>query len=178
MAILQEKPKLSPSDELQFLYEEYSEVVIQAAYRVTRNKNDAEDVLQTIFLRVMNLKLPKQDDRDYTAYFKRAAVNASLDLLRKRKTKQVMIEEIDCPSKDDPPDKELHQKEMIGHLSEAIRKLHPSLAEVFTLNNFENLSHEKIAELKGTSKSSIAVTLHRARTQLRKYLKPFMEESV
>src|SRR5262249_42479623 len=64
------------------LYERHYEVVFRAALRVTGRPADAEDVLQTVFLRVLS-----QSERDQAwpaAYFKRAAVNAAVDLLRRR----------------------------------------------------------------------------------------------
>jgi RNA polymerase sigma factor (sigma-70 family) len=66
------------------LYERHYEAAFRAALRVTGNPADAEDVLQTVFLRVLarggnveGLALP-------TAYFRRAAVNAAVDVLRRR----------------------------------------------------------------------------------------------
>ena len=66
------------------LYERYYATVYRTALRVTGNPADAEDVLQTVFLRILN-----QGDRlDLAqvpeAYFRRAAANAAVDLLRRR----------------------------------------------------------------------------------------------
>src|SRR5689334_9985208 len=66
------------------LYERHCEAVFRAALRVTGSAADAEDVLQTVFLRVLS----RGDEDDATgrpaAYFRRAAVNAAVDLLRRR----------------------------------------------------------------------------------------------
>ncbi|MBV9483569.1 MAG: hypothetical protein JO249_22880, partial [Acidobacteria bacterium] len=66
------------------LFEEYHGLVFRTAYRITGSAADAEDVLQNIFLRLMR--------RDSAAalineesYFRRAALNASLDVLRARR---------------------------------------------------------------------------------------------
>jgi RNA polymerase sigma factor (sigma-70 family) len=66
------------------LYERHYETVFRAALRVTGNPADAEDVLQTVFLRVLSRS--EQDDAAGrpAAYFRRAAVNAAVDLLRRR----------------------------------------------------------------------------------------------
>ena len=58
--------------------------VFRAAYRITGNAADAEDVLQTVFLR-----LARRDDSDIAnvgSYLYRAALNAALDVLRSRQT--------------------------------------------------------------------------------------------
>jgi hypothetical protein len=74
----------APAARLAELYERNYEAVFRAALRMTGNPADAEDVLQTVFLRVMargdgleGVELP-------AAYFRRAAVNAAVDVLRRR----------------------------------------------------------------------------------------------
>src|SRR5207249_11897120 len=68
--------------------------VFRTAYRVTGNAADAEDVLQTVFLRLARgpqVTTPENEE----GYFARAAINASLDLLRSRKrAKSVAFDEV------------------------------------------------------------------------------------
>src|SRR5918993_4777012 len=66
------------------LYERHYEAVFRAALRVTGNPADAEDVLQTVFLRVMAGGGHVEDVALPVAYFRRAAVNAAVDVLRRR----------------------------------------------------------------------------------------------
>ena len=63
------------------LYQRHYGAVFRAALRVTGNPADAEDVLQTVFLRVL---ARGADDALPAAYFRRAAVNAAVDVLRRR----------------------------------------------------------------------------------------------
>src|SRR5215510_6931130 len=66
------------------LYERHYEAVFRAALRVTGNPADAEDVLQTVFLRVLARSGDIEEAALPAAYFKRAAVNAAVDVLRRR----------------------------------------------------------------------------------------------
>src|SRR4051812_11395736 len=66
------------------LYERHYEAVFRAALRVTGSPADAEDVLQTVFLRVLSQGAPDEAAGRPAAYFRRAAVNAAVDLLRRR----------------------------------------------------------------------------------------------
>ena len=66
------------------LYERHYEAVFRAALRVTGNPADAEDVLQTVFLRVLARGGDVEAAALPAAYFRRAAVNAAVDLLRRR----------------------------------------------------------------------------------------------
>ena len=73
-----------PPSELETLFQAHHGRVFRTAQRITGSAADAEDVLQTVFLRLIK----GQDDYDWSrnpeAYLSRAAINASLDLLRSR----------------------------------------------------------------------------------------------
>src|SRR5277367_3983886 len=82
---------LMPSTErLSHLFGEHQRRVLCAAYRITGSMSDAEDVMQTVFLRMANLERPLENAG---SYLYRAAINGALDLLRRRKA--VMIEPLD-----------------------------------------------------------------------------------
>jgi RNA polymerase sigma factor (sigma-70 family) len=66
------------------VFERHYEAVFRAALRVTGNPADAEDVLQTVFLRVLARGGDVEDLALPAAYFRRAAVNAAVDVLRRR----------------------------------------------------------------------------------------------
>ena len=59
-------------------------MVFRAAYRVTGNAGDAEDVMQTVFLRMMKRDQAAEPVGNMTSFLHRAAVNAALDLVRSR----------------------------------------------------------------------------------------------
>src|SRR5690242_2086263 len=69
---------------LEQIFLEHKDLVFRAAYRVTGNATDAEDVLQTVFLRLVRLE-QFPEITNLPGYLHRSAVNASLDLLRGKK---------------------------------------------------------------------------------------------
>ena len=90
-----ERPLDSPPDALDALFREHHGAVYRAAYRITGDAMDAEDVLQTVFTRL--LRREEQPDLSESAgsYLHRAAVNAALDLMRRRKrSRRVDLEEV------------------------------------------------------------------------------------
>ncbi|HEY6352650.1 MAG TPA: sigma-70 family RNA polymerase sigma factor [Candidatus Angelobacter sp.] len=150
------------------LFADHKELVFRAAYRVTGNSTDAEDVLQTVFLRL--LRLEQTPEIHYLrAYLHRAAVNAALDLLRARRENQ------NVPL-DDQPEIEGTEStsrlqetgELRAWLREALSRLNPRWAEMFVLRFIEDYSNQEIARMMKTSAAVVAVALHRARAQLRK----------
>ena len=169
----------SPPDEVEVLFREHHEHVFRAAYRVTGNAVDAEDVLQTVFLRLVRRKEKLDLSPSPGSYLHRAAVNASLDLLRSRtRSRSVSIEEVafDAPPSSEPSPETQHvNRELQIQIRRSIATLGPKAAEIIVLKYFEGHSNLEIAELLGTSQMVIGVLLHRARTRLRKQIAGFVE---
>ena len=155
------------------LYALHHERVFRAAWRVTGNTADAEDVLQTVFLRLLRREDPVILDETAAGYLQRAAVNAAVDLLRKRKLAKADPFEDAQASLASPEPGPLSQheaKETERRVREAVAALAPRAAEIFVLRYFEGYGNREIASMLGTSWSTVAVTLHRARAQVRKTL--------
>src|ERR671921_2434128 len=77
-------PASTPAARFAELYERHYEAVFRAALRVTGNPADAEDVLQTVFLRVLSGSEADAAGSRPGSHFRRAAVNAAADVLRRR----------------------------------------------------------------------------------------------
>src|SRR5437899_11530041 len=85
----------APPQEAELLFREHHDQVFRTAYRVTGSAADAEDVLQTVFLRLVRRKEELDLSPSPGSYLHRAAVNASLDLLRSRtRSPSVSIDEV------------------------------------------------------------------------------------
>src|SRR6478736_7190678 len=158
-----------PAPDLERTFREHKELVFRAAYRVTGNANDAEDVLQTVFLRLVRLeKFP--EIANLPGYLHRSAVNASLDLLRGKKETFSLDEDPDqteVVSTDHGP----HSAELRDWFRHALARLNPRWAEMFVLRFKMVYSNREIAGLMNTSPAVVAVVLHRTRTQLKKDFK-------
>jgi len=140
------------------LYERHYEAVFRAALRVTGNAADAEDVLQTVFLRV--LARSRDEEELSAAYFKRAAVNAAVDVLRRRAMHAASsVDEHALPAAQAP----LLLKE---RLRRAIAVLDNDDATLFLLRYVEGLSNEELAGMFQIEKNNVAVRLHRIRQKL------------
>ena len=160
------------------LYQEHQSRVFSAAYRVTGNASDAEDVLQTVFLRLARREGDLALDAGAGSYLHRAAVNAALDLLRGRKRARAVdldtVGEQLVESEEVGPEARGEGSELRRILRGAVAKLSPRAAEIFSLRYFEGYSNLEIADLLGSSQTAVAVILHRARHKLRKELQPLL----
>ena len=143
------------------LYAQHYEAVYRAALRVTGNPSDAEDALQTVFMRVLARGEFEQAARHPAAYFRRAAVNAAVDLLRRRAAHGERSYDEDTPEL--AVERPVLLKEQ---LRRAIATLQNDDATLFLLRHVEGLSLEELASMFGIEKNNVGVRLHRIRLRL------------
>ena len=148
-------------------------MVYRAAYRVAGNAADAEDVLQTVFLRLARNEAQTEQVRNPEGYLRRAAVNCALDLLRSRQRIE-LVDPDSAPPVEDDPERQAQAAELRDWLRRSVSALSPLAAEAFALRFFEGRDNGEIAAMLGTSEASIAVTLHRARERLFREYRQYM----
>ena len=158
-----------PPGTLAAAFEEHHRRVFRAAFRVTGSIDDAEDVLQTVFLNMMKRETAAGLDlgNDPKSYLCRAAVNGAVDLLRARKRRTPIDPEAEDREETTGADVEVARRELRRRLRGALSRLSPRAASIVALRFFEGYGNAEIAAMLGTSASSIAVTLHRARRRLK-----------
>lgn len=158
------------------LFERHSDAVFRVALRITGNPADAEDALQTVFLRVLSRPSlagasygptgPAGHEREASsgrsaAYLKRAAVNAAVDLLRRRAVRAATAYD------DEAPHARVESAPLLKEqLRRAITTLDPDDASLFLLRHVEGLSNQELADLFQLEKNNVAVRLHRIRLRL------------
>lgn len=126
-----------PMEWLEPVFREHSKAVIQAAYRVTGNAEDAEDVLQTIFTRLARRSSPPDFAGNALPYLRRAATNAALDIVQSKRVKTSVsfngVGEAITPDPSPQPDSVHHGRELHATLRSAVAKLSRRSAEVFSM---------------------------------------------
>ncbi len=143
------------------LYNRHYDAVFRAALRVTGNPADAEDVLQTVFLRVLAQGRDAGSAPPPAAYFRRAAVNAAVDLLRRRAVRAGSVYDDEAPHAAVEPPSLLKEQ-----LRRAIATLDGDDAELFLLRYVEGLSIDELAGMFQLEKNTVSVRLHRIRHRL------------
>jgi RNA polymerase sigma-70 factor (ECF subfamily) len=143
-------------------------MVFRTAYRITGNAADAEDVLQTVFLRLLRRESDAHALENEESYLRRAAINAALDVLRAQRVAPT------TPLQELPSSPRRDALGLRQALARALAQLKPRSAEVFALRFLEGLDNAQIADMLGISRVLVAVIAHRARQQLRKELGPYL----
>jgi RNA polymerase sigma-70 factor (ECF subfamily) len=164
--------------QLEEVFRAHQACVLKAAYRVTGSMADAEDVAQSVFLRLAHGTVDTGRISNLQGYLHRSAVNAALDLIRSRGHREVVPVEAadDLPSNSSlSPERALSSLEIKKWLRRELATLNPRAAEMFALRYLEGLDNPEIARTMNTSQAVVAVTLHRTRARLKKGLRSFMK---
>ena len=162
---------------LEDMFREHRQRVLHAAYRITGSSDDAQDVLQTVFLRLVRRGAGAGLSDSPANYLHRAAINAALDIVRSRQAAKATplepFEPVLAGAPQEAPDRVQGSSEIRRVIREALGKMSPRAAEVFALRYFEGYGNNEIAKLLGTSRSTINVILHRTRNKLRDEIAPY-----
>lgn len=181
--------KAGDREALALLVERYSQQVYRLALKILNDQQDAEDVLQETFIKVLRA-LPSFEGRsNLSTWIYRIAVNEALMLTRKQKSPQISIDEDreNDESESDPveivdfcclPERELLSTEARQFLDKAMQKLSPALRAVFVLRDLEGLSVRETAETLEISEMTVKTRLLRARLKLREELSGYYAERV
>jgi RNA polymerase sigma factor (sigma-70 family) len=174
IASVTDSDKSSLTEHFDQIYRDHARVVFRTAYGITGNRQDAEDVLQAVFLKLLSRGTP-QVDGNLKGYLYRAAVNRSLDLLDARRRRPQLL---DAHLSATPltPDDPAFKQEMHRRLYEAMTKLPADTAELLTLRYVHDASDAEIATMLGVSRTVVAVRLFRARSRLRKLIRKSLGE--
>lgn len=169
-----------PVGELETLFQAHHGRVFRTAQRITGSAADAEDVLQTVFLRLIKGQDGYDLSRNPEAYLSRAAINASLDLLRSRtRSKVVALDDVNTDtfaSSFRNPELAHVDRELQSLVRQAVARLGKTAGEMFVLRYYEGFDNKEIAVLLNTSPLVVGVVLHRARTKLRKEIGHYLEK--
>lgn len=177
----QADPSVLERVSLERVFLEHKERVFRAAYRVTGSVSDSEDVVQSVFLKLARRELGEVGDdiQNIGGYLHRAAVNAALDMIRQRRDAQNMALEdaevsrpLELASRGEG---EYSSLELRRWLRQAMPKLGTRSAEMFVLRYIEGRDNSEIAKTLKTSRATVAVTLHRTRSLLKKDFRAYME---
>jgi len=162
---LLERVKSGSTDALGTLYQRYAETVFRLAARITASREDAEDVLQDVFLGLPLALQKYQEKGRFEPWLKRVAVRTALMRMRAKGRKredpiEALVEIAGTGS-------ESRQVDRI-ELRRILREMPENLRAVFMLKEVEGYSHDEIGEMLGISSGASATRLMRAWTHIRK----------
>ena len=165
----------------QSLVDRYKSKVYSLAMRLTKNQEDAEEVLQDVFITVYRKIDGFEGKSKFSSWLYRITVNSAFMKLRKRKQERyISIEDIiinkdnaDSLSNHIVPNSseaEINNDDLRYHLETAISKLPPDYRAVYILRDIDELSNKEVSAILHIGIPAVKSRLHRSRLMLKKRL--------
>jgi len=172
---------------LQELYGRYSVRAYNTIISYTQNVEDAEEVLQDVFINVFTSASKFQFNSSVSTWIYRISVNKSLDFLRKKNSNKrkgfftSLYHKDSNEIKFDTPDfvhpgVKLENKENAAYLFKVIDTLPDNQKTAFILTNVEGLPQQETAEIMKVSRKAVESLVQRAKANLRKGLEKYFPE--
>jgi RNA polymerase sigma-70 factor, ECF subfamily len=146
------------------LYARHRDFLFRVALRMLRNADDAEDVVQNVFLRMMRNDQGPDLGRSPAGYLRRAAKNAAIDLIRKRTQRA----ETELPAYHAAPDEAFVRRR---HVRQVIEKLPARNAQLLEMHYEGGYMYEELAVNFGMQVGTVKSRLHRIRAVLQEELR-------
>ena len=173
------KCKKGDREAFNVLFSNYQSQVINIAYGMLSNREDAYDATQEVFVRVYKSIESFKEQSSFTTWLYRITTNVCSDILRKRQKNtnvisinQAMDENKDMDIRDEAPtpeeSMELSEKQRV--VREAIAELREEYRVVITLCDIEGMSYDEISEILKIPSGTVKSRINRARNALKKIL--------
>jgi RNA polymerase sigma-70 factor (ECF subfamily) len=163
------------------LVEIYSPRLYGYFYRLTGRREDAEDLLQEVFVRVVRMIGRYEHENRFDAWLFRIATNLVRDRVRRRRRaagvessggqqdEPGVLEEV--PDEEvDQPDDVMQTAEQVDHMQRVLRQLPAAEREVILLRHFSQMSFKEVAEAMGTPLGTALARAHRGLAKLRRLM--------
>jgi RNA polymerase sigma-70 factor (ECF subfamily) len=160
------------------LVSEITGTLFSYAYRILRNRDDSEDAVQEVLLKIWNMGKRSDKYASIKALSMTMTRNHCIDRLRKYKNNEAgkQIEDILYLEPGPSPLEQIEIKETGVILKEIINGLPENYRELIQLREIRGLEYEEIAELTGMKINAIRVALSRARKIIRNEFIKYQDE--
>jgi RNA polymerase sigma-70 factor, ECF subfamily len=172
----------------ELLVQRHERKIFFSVQRMTRNREDAEDVVQQSFQKAFIHLKEFEGDSLFSTWLTRIAINEALMLLRKRRgTREVPIAElntesevalpVDMPDMGPSPEDSCLQREQERILSAAVNELTPGMRKAIQLHELEERSTEETAKVMGLSVGAVKARVFHGRRKLRQTLNRYAQST-
>ena len=167
---------------LAILVDRHKDLVYRVAMQITKNSDDASDVLQDAFLKVYDSINAFRQESAFETWLYRIVVNLSIDAVKKRKRQQESMASLSevtdvhqNPDIQQDPTRQAERNELQEWVTQAVNSLSIKHRSVVILHELEGLSHPQIADILDCSEGTVRSRLHYARKRLRVLLAPYID---
>jgi RNA polymerase sigma-70 factor, ECF subfamily len=161
------------------LCERHEEMILRVTFRITRNREDAEDAVQDSFLSAF-VHLAGFDERSrFATWLTRIAINSALGQLRKKRgVREISMDEpsnteetrpqLELPDRTPDPEESYHRRERREIVDAAVGRLRPRSRKVVEVHQLGEFSMKETAQILGISMAAAKARMFHARAALRR----------
>lgn len=154
------------------LYKLYAKAMLNVAYRILYNMDEAEDVLQESFLDAFNKIKDFRQETTFGLWLKQIVVHRSINLLRKRRLEWVEMENEQLENiPDEEPEDNEEMQYRVAQVKEAMKLLPEGYRVVLSLYLLEGYDHEEIGQILNITENTSRTQFLRAKRKLSEVLK-------
>ena len=167
------------------LLERYSSKVLNLALRITRNQEDAEEILQDVFITVFTKVVGFEHKAQFSSWLYRVTMNTSFMKLRSRnRLRAISLEDIEPTVRQNwvgtrtemfDVDFMSSRHELRDAIEAAIDKLPEDYRAIFILRDVDGMSNESVSKVLRLSVPAVKSRLHRSRILMRQQLRKYYE---
>jgi RNA polymerase sigma-70 factor (ECF subfamily) len=170
-------------DAFEVLFKRYRGKVYAIAYSITKNRDEALDIVQEAFTKVFRHLGSFKGDSSFYTWLYRITMNLCIDL-RRRSIKNQGVEYIEGqrePKEDhspmDSPSENLSRKELMDRLMNTIEQLPYYHRQVILMREIGGMSYDEIARATRVSKGTVMSRLFHARRKVRERMERYLKEA-
>lgn len=160
----------------------YKDLAYSIALKITRNEQDAEEIVQDSFVKAFQGLQSFKNDSQFSTWFYRIVYNSSISAMRKKKIplSDLAMEELNskAPVNFSDASHNLNQHDRKRIIQAAMEKLGKLDYTIITLFYYESKSLKEIAVITGKNRNYLKVLLQRARRKLYKGLDPSIKSEL
>jgi RNA polymerase sigma factor (sigma-70 family) len=161
------------------LCERHAEMILRVTFRITRNREDAEDAVQDSFMSAF-VHLTNFDERSrFATWLTRIAINSALGQLRKKRgIREIPMDEpnpatdsrphFEIPDRAPNPEENYRLRERREIVGAAVRRLRPRTRKVVEVHQLGEFSVKETAQILGISMAAAKARMFHARAALRR----------
>lgn len=151
------------------IVKEYGQRLYWHVRTMLGSHEDTDDLIQEIYIKIWNALPTFRGEAQLYTWLYRIATNESLNFLRKKKIRELLSFDVlgDAAEAISSQDPFFDGDEAESKLCSAIMKLPPRQRAVFCMRYYEEMPYEKIAEVLGTSVSSLKASYHFAQEKIK-----------
>jgi RNA polymerase sigma-70 factor (ECF subfamily) len=172
------RAKSGDAEAMNALLEPYWNSVFRLAYRMTGHAEDAEDVTQEAFVRIVQRLPSYRGECAFKTWVNRVALNVGLTARRRKRPPAAELEKMELKDPLPGPEDRAIGHELQDRANAELQKLRSVYREAILLRMAAEMSYEEIAETLQVSVNTVRLRVSRGMSQLRNRMRAWLNEEV